>query len=120
MKRDPLPKDSNELWNLTETIVKHSPLFQDWGEVADNLRYINKKPRRAFYAKRRRRTTDWNFLASILVVLGCRMYVVIPETKEEAESTQKVVANKEAMSLWNNLTKDDKQIVLDLMKRLNK
>lgn len=119
MDRKRLPDNSDELWNLIEQLVAHSVLFNNWEEVVTKLKCYDNKSRRAFYARRRRQTTDWNFLANIFNALSCRIYVVIPETKEEAEKTQKVVAYKEVESQWDKLSKADKETVFALIKRLN-
>lgn len=115
-----LPADPDEMWIKLGNIVDLSPFQPRWNEIAAKLGFITDKSLRAFHARRRRRSSNWKTIVEILNVLGCNLYMLVPENTDDLEEEEIL---KEAISIttsWSRLNEKDRKLVKVMISRLRK
>lgn len=115
-----LPADPDEMWIKLENIVALSPFQPEWNEIAAKLGFSDRKALRAFHARRRRRSTNWKTIVEVLNVLGCNLYMLVPESTDDLAAEETLREALSVTAAWSRLSEKDRKFVNVMINRLRK
>ena len=115
MKNKLLSSNVNDVWRELDEIVSNDKSLEyqfspNWNQVPKKLGITDKKQKKAFHARRHRKSSDWEFIVSIFEALDCKLYLVVPDKNED----------KMLLTMFSHLEIDDRNLVLKLINRLIK
>ncbi len=110
-------KDLDSLWSWIDDELDER---NRWKDFAERLGFKGAKGHRAFAARVRRRSSDFNMVCRLIECLGSEMYIIVDEKAREPNTSQLIEESRDIASRWLQLTERDRKLVMVLVKRLNK